>query len=49
MLGGTTNGDMMKAILHIPVWFTGYLHEKDENIVLVKDGNSGEPINTFGL
>jgi hypothetical protein len=35
-------------LLHAPVWFARYDH-KGGKIVLVLDGNSGEPINTMGF
>src|SRR5213592_28433 len=35
-------------LLHVPVWFVRYDH-KGSKIVLVVDGNSGNPINSIGL
>ncbi len=35
-------------LLHVPIWFVRYDH-KGNKIVLVVDGNSGNPINSIGL
>lgn len=35
-------------LLHVPIWFVRYDH-KGNKIVLVVDGNSGNPINSMGL
>jgi DNA-directed RNA polymerase subunit RPC12/RpoP len=35
-------------LLHVPIWFVRYDHKGDK-IVLVVDGNSGNPINSIGL
>lgn len=35
-------------LLHVPIWFVRYDH-KGSKIVLVVDGNSGNPINSIGL
>ncbi len=35
-------------LLHAPIWFARYDH-KGGKIVLIIDGNSGEPINTMGV
>jgi DNA-directed RNA polymerase subunit RPC12/RpoP len=35
-------------LLHVPIWFARYEH-KGGKIVLIFDGNSGEPISTMGI
>jgi hypothetical protein len=45
----TTDSDVAEGeLLHAPIWFARYDH-KGNKMVLILDGNSGEPINVMGV